>query len=943
MSEEDQNTANNEEISIDFSKIKNIFKKKEHNHTKSVSDDEDQDISFDFKRVIPIFQKYGIILLILIPLFLSVFFRMYPANLPMAEDWSRNNVENYYKNNIAQQVNAQFPNLPQSNKDNLINSNFESYLEQNEAMIDQQVAENANTIKEHFKDEDGNTYLLAIDPYTFYRTTRNIVEDGHHYDELKDGTPWNNHMLAPIGRPMGKNPHFHVIVQYWIYKILKIFNSNISLMGAIFYVPIIISMLSVIPAFFITRKFAGNVGGFVAALMVAIHPAFLSRTPGGFADTDAYNVFFPLFILWIFLEAIETDDLKKKLGLGALAGFTLGIYSGFWIPWIIFDIMIATLLIYIGYTFLFKKKDMGGIKKAVLLLIVLVISTQIFSLAFSGNNVVKSGVVDPFNVIFRLKASAHANYWPNVYTTVAELNEASLTKIVSDIGFGGKTGGRLFFLFSIIGIGLTLFGKNKKFDIKFAALLLLWFAGTMFGSTKGIRFVLLLVPAFSIAVGVFFGYTYNFVTKYLTKSLEVHKYISQGIVILLIVVLFIGPMRSADAIANNEVPSMTDAWYNSLTKIKEESQPDAIINSWWDFGHWFKAIGDRAVTFDGASQNTPMAHWIGKSLLTDDEQLSIGILRMLDCGSNFAFEYVNENVTNGDIDESVSLLYDMISVDKEDAKLILESRYSVTDSASEKILSLTHCIPPENYYITSEDMVGKSGVWAHFGSWDFEKSQMWINVKGKTLTEGIDYLKSNFNVTDSEAETLYYQIQNLDAGRSSNDWIAPWPSYMSGRSGCSAVGEELYSCGNGLLVNITSMVGSINTQQGVKNTKSLAYVNIDGEFVVKEFTGEDIIDVSAAIIPSGDGFSSILLDPALAGSMFTRLFYYEGHGLEHFDKFSDQQSLMGGRIIVWDVDWNGTDANEAFIFEEVTTSTSTTTSSTASTTTIDANQATNET
>ena len=82
---------------------------------------------------------------------------------------------------------------------------------------------------------------------------------------------------------------------------------------------------------------------------------------------------------------------------------------------------------------------------------------------------------------------------------------------------------------------------------------------------------------------------------------------------------------------------MTDGWYNSLTKIKEESQEDAIINSWWDFGHQFITVSKRGATFDGGSQNRPMAHWIGNALLTSDEKTTVGILRMLDCDSNGAF------------------------------------------------------------------------------------------------------------------------------------------------------------------------------------------------------------------------------------------------------------------------------------------------------------------
>jgi hypothetical protein len=39
-----------------------------------------------------------------------------------------------------------------------------------------------------------------------------------------------------------------------------------------------------------------------------------------------------------------------------------------------------------------------------------------------------------------------------------------------------------------------------------------------------------------------------------------------------------------------------------------------------------------------------MAHWIGKALLTDDEKLAVGILRMLDCGENTAFDKLNARI-----------------------------------------------------------------------------------------------------------------------------------------------------------------------------------------------------------------------------------------------------------------------------------------------------------
>ncbi len=42
-----------------------------------------------------------------------------------------------------------------------------------------------------------------------------------------------------------------------------------------------------------------------------------------------------------------------------------------------------------------------------------------------------------------------------------------------------------------------------------------------------------------------------------------------------------------------------DAWYNVLTLIKERTPQEAILNSWWDFGDWFKVIGNRSPRIGG--------------------------------------------------------------------------------------------------------------------------------------------------------------------------------------------------------------------------------------------------------------------------------------------------------------------------------------------------------
>ncbi|MBS3127505.1 hypothetical protein J4228_05055 [Candidatus Woesearchaeota archaeon] len=99
----------------------------------------------------------------------------------------------------------------------------------------------------------------------------------------------------------------------------------------------------------------------------------------------------------------------------------------------------------------------------------------------------------------------------------------------------------------------------------------------------------------------------------------------------------------------------------------------------------------------------------------------------------------------------------------------------LTKEQAKTMLEYTHCadlIP--NYYITSEDMVGKAGVWGHFGSWDFTKATMYQNTHNLARADAVAYLTTTFNLSEEEADRMYSEIQTTKG----DQWIAPWPGYV---------------------------------------------------------------------------------------------------------------------------------------------------------------------
>lgn len=954
-SSESSRDSKKEKKSEDNDKEHEKHKKRE----KESKDKEDSEMSFDAKGF---FNKnkntIKIITLILIPIMLMFFFRWYPAYLPTTGDcekfndkifigldpsrdreecWAVRAVYSQVRNNLRNQVNSQYPNLPDTQKSGIVEQKFKEILKDDtqRAAIEKQIDETGAYFKQEFQDENGYTYLSDIDSYSWLRQADNIIKNGHIGDRIENGTPINALAQAPFGREETPNLHSYSIV--FVYKVGHFFNNKFTTMRASFYVPIIFTIFGIIAAFFIVRRITDNLGGFIAATIIAIHPFYMSRSFG--SDTDVYNVVFPLLIIWAFLELLYSNSWKKSAILGAITGILIGVFAFAWSGWwYVFDFILASCALYLIYLLIVKyteKKTRDNstneeLKNIGLGVLALIISTGIFVTIVRGFHAFVDSPFSPFR--FAKGAASQVfigDIWPNVYTTVAELNPANFDSIVNNIG------GKFYFYMSILGVIALLAiaiiktirheKKEAKVYMILGILCSLWYGATIYASLSGIRFVLLLVPPFAIALGIAYGLISVYGTKWLSESLKLNKKIVVWVVLILLLSTFVLPRNSfvkdADRTARDEFPIINDAWYNSLTKINREAASDAIINSWWDFGHHFKYLGNRKVTFDGASQNTPQAHWIGKALLTDDEELSVGILKMLDCGANRATEELNKELK--DMPYTIGVMYKLVKMNVNQADKYLEN-LGISKERREVILNYSHCKNqnhiPEDYFITSEDMIGKSGVWGHFGSWNFVKSELWINAREWDKEKTINFLTSKkLNISRGEAEKLYFELQAVTTSDQANNWISPWPGYEQriGRIDCVERNEQLL-CGKDqqifIKINLTTMEPYMVGEQGFVNPSSFAYVE-KNDVIVKKYANSKNMDIGITLLPNDKklgNYQILLSSEAIAGSMFNRLFYLQGHGLKHFKFFTKEQSISGNVIYIWKVDWEGKDKLEYY-------------------------------
>jgi asparagine N-glycosylation enzyme membrane subunit Stt3 len=871
------------------------------------------------------FKGKQLLVLLLIPMLLVVCVRILPYFTPMTETWAKNAVENGIKNQISAEIQKQFPHLPQDTLDKEIQNNYDKL---DKTQLKDQIAQVKKYFDDKLRDDKGTPYLEGIDPYQHYRRALNLLDHGTvgeaytgngAINGVKNGTFWDAYRNAPFGKAI--TPDLHVYVGAYLYLAIKVFFHNIDFMQVFYFYHLIFAALSVIPIFFIVRKFGGNLGGFFAGIIFAVQKIFVMRTVAGFSDTDVYPTFFMLFIVWFMLEAIETKSKLKCIFFGALSGIFLGLFSFVWNGWWFTLYMI--LIGFIGYLGILAVIDLY--KKRTIQTIIshlkpIFVSMLISGLAFFFLSMVTSYalygsfiewirfIIGPGEFL-HLKDIATTSLFPNINVTIAEMGALKLGDIISQLI-------PWVFWISFIGIFFTLLNHNKKLNfeqrLKYTVILGIWWFATMFASFKGNRFVMMVIPPLSITFGICVGIIIEKVSEFGKRHISLPKLLTTVLLFAIGCVLMVTPIKDCIDLSKQAVSNVDDSWQNALTNIDLKGSPDAIINSWWDFGHYYAAIGNRRVTFDGSHQVPYGAFWVGHALYTSNESLSVGILRMLDCGANTAEINLNKYLgyTIDGNPKTIDILMQILPIPHTEHELaektLSELAPMLTDTQIEDVLSYTHCDPPENFFITSTDMIPKAAVWGHFGMWDFNKAQIYNAIDGKSESERMSILQSDkFNFSKDAAIKIVDSLRTIE----SNDkveypgdrWIAPYPGYYSNPTSCKQENMTL-TCGNGPIIDLATMDAKIVAQNQVAIPKRITYFD-NGTFVSKEFTTD--MDIEVMLLNKDGNYAAMLSAGDLAPSIFTRLHIYGGEGLKQFKLFSYDKTLTNEEIYVWRVDWTG--------------------------------------
>ncbi|MEA3515051.1 MAG: STT3 domain-containing protein [Nanoarchaeota archaeon] len=776
---------------------------------------------------------------ILILISASLITMHHALDLPYYNEKAESVVEEHIRNSIIQQV-SQAKDLLPAEKAAAAEEQYQEVMQS--AKIEEMVSQTAESLKAAYRDKTGQNYLYAADPYHYYKLTKEIIEE--------------DKKISP------DLPGIYALS----FKIMSFFNSSMTLKNSIFYLPVFFGILSVILFFFIVRRFTDDIAAFLAALFFVLNPTFFTSTRAGFIDTNSLNLLFSIAIIYLFLH---TAELRKKSIFTALLIIPLvWMFKSVWSGWyyivvIMIVYIIAFLLLYAGCKTLRLK-----LKKSMLLLFILLAAAGSIAYLFTKSRYMQ-------HILSRFRFDE--GFFPSGMSTVGELQGSSLTSLFAELGGYAIV---IFVLCCIAFIIWTVIKELKaasKKEINFCTMaknfsfrlfIVVYFVLLAFPPLFAQRFTIYFVPAFCMALGLGLYYAMPVLmrsVKYLHLNIK-KKYLKTALVIIISILLFSSVLGELK-LSMMTRPHMNDAIYNTALEIKYNSTKDAKINLWWDNGYLYQAIAERNVAFHGGSFEGPRLHWMSKALLTDDENLSAGIIRMLDCNSEQkAFKLVSKKTGKA---EAIDTLHKILPMAKEEAESYINS-----SSLPEKLIDYTHCEPKGSFFIVGDELIRKMPVLYSYANFDFKKNYDKLDIKGMDYETAIDHLMSRYKISEKEAAAYSIELSQYDSK------ILPENSWISNSEPCK---EE-----NGLLICIKDFVINLSADEiSYKNMHPPSFTFYNGTLMRKEY--EDAkLKYAVVLIKEQEDYILYFVYPEFEKSMFFRMLYLDGKDLEHFELFNKE-------------------------------------------------------
>jgi len=502
--------------------------------------------------------------------------------------------------------------------------------------------------------------LNEFDPFFNFRATKFIVDNGYvEYFAWHDDKSW-----YPDGRNVSATSQ--VMLHITTAALYQSFGMDQSLYDFTILFPVIIGSLTTIVIFALVRVLGGTTAGLLASLFFAVSMPVIIRGMVGWFKSEPLGLFYGFLGVYLFLSGIKSDNGKVSFFKLIAGGVFVSLGISSWGGSQFFVILLV--LFFLGIPFLRKDKKfitwaLPVFVSALLLTIAIFERPGIgFVLGYGGLGLIGSTVfVLSFFQIQKIKVKNNIRYGflllggfvligiSSIVTNAVSLPSfrylnavnpflSSDNTIVQSVAeHSSVTMEQLFpslsvlMIFSGIGVWLLFHIKeNQNFHIKndmvlFA--LIIGFVG-IYISSAFIRLEIFgsiaVIILASIGVSLLIS---NVLKKHSKNSLSSITKFSFVVVIIVLLTIPVALPVNANWINVVKIPPTilhggthfnitTNDWGDALEWIKGNTEHDAVIAAWWDYGYWITAIADRTTLIDNATINQSQIKKVAKIFLS---------------------------------------------------------------------------------------------------------------------------------------------------------------------------------------------------------------------------------------------------------------------------------------------------------------------------------------
>ncbi len=631
---------------------------------------------------------------------------------------------------------------------------------------------------------------------------------------------WDYLSFYPPGRPTEKYLGWEYTMIIF-HKIISLFVS-ISFMETAKWSPAIMAGLTAIPAFLLGRFLVNKWAGLTTALFATLTPTFMGVSMAGYCDTDVVVVFYSFLSIYSIFLALK----KKSIPYYAFAIITCLVYvyswGAGWLTLIFFTFFLPVLFLFRILEELIHQKRLKIDISNMLQEAKSLFTPLLIILLIT--NLLGYFVFNLSNMVFALfRGLAFTGIAGTPQLVNISVAELQVINVFTKSGFEAVR--------AKVGLGptlLTFFGLPllvlykiyKKERIAFAEVFLfLWALAMFYLISRGVRFSLLFSAATAASAGYVIGNTFKYVKNRLFAATAF------GFIMLLILMFISTAIQSSYGLRGMEI---SKNWYEMLDWLKANADKDALVATWWDPGHIIAGYTGLKVHADGAHCGfcVPWPH-------------------------NTRIQDMGRIMTTDDENESVAILQKYIELTPEQRQEVIENFGDLVPEDAFKPVT-------EIYLIASADLIGKYYWMSYFGSclkqYGLENAEScYATGPGwfRENAQGRNYVQLPFSNYDPTQGVITYGgggVQLLLA-RKEDKWVP--------------------------LLNVP--------QQGIRNIVVREIVYYENG-VQRRVSYENVSNAIDGLVWVDSGYGmAIFMEPEIRDSVFTRLFFFNGEGLKHFE------------------------------------------------------------